>query len=311
MSLSTRDLKRRMRSVRNTGQLTRAMEAVAATKMRKAQAVALLTRPYGRKVVEVLGRLLEGGPLEHWLVEPRSVERLALVLITSDKGLCGVLNYNVLGQLERFLEAHRSLLAEGRCHFIPVGLYGARYLKRRGYPIAQEFSGVGQTARLADVEPLANFLLERYRAGQYDAVFAVYTDFVSTLKQAAVLRKILPLAPGALAAAVEGIPRKEASPALSEPPVAAGPYRYEYRFEPSPREVLEMLLPALFRTRLYQIILEANASEHSARMVAMKNASENAAELLDHLRLSLNKARQSGITREIAEITAGAAALEI
>ncbi len=309
---SIRDLKRRMKSVQNTGKITRAMEAVAATKMRKAQHVALAARPYSQKALEILGRVSDKTEGMHWLLERRPIRRIALVLVTSDKGLCGILNHNVLRRLEEFIEAHREIIREGGCDFIAVGLYGARHLKRRGYMAVKEFAGVGDFARLEESRPIADFLLEAWRDGVYDEVFAIHTDFISTLKQRAVLRMILPLTKEAIEEIATGVNER----LTGHEARSVGTKRersnffYEYKLEPSPQEVLEMLLPALARVRIHQIILESNASEHSARMLAMKNASDNAEELLDNLRLSFNKARQAGITREIAEITAGAAALE-
>lgn len=307
--------------MQNTGKITRAMEAVAATKMRKAQQVALAARPYAEKALELLGRLSGKIEVAHWLLEKRPIERILLVLVTSDKGLCGVLNNNAIRRFETFVKSHADAVRESRCDFVTVGNYGARYLKRRGYALAKEFVSIGDIARLAESQPVSDFVLEGWRARRYDKVFAVYTNFISTLKQSATLQDILPLTKEGIGEIAGGMTSDRAQ-ASSFPSTDSGSraksmgkphtsgFRYEYKFEPSPGEILETLLPALLRVRIYQAILESNASEHSARMVAMKNASDNAEELLEELRLFYNKARQTGITREIAEISAGAAALE-
>jgi len=308
MAYSLRDIKRRMRSVKNTGQITRAMEAVAATKMRRAQQVALAARPYAVKALELLSRVSEKTELTHWLLEQRPERRITVMLVTSDKGLCGVLNMNVLRMFERFAAEHREMFEGGKCDIVALGRYGARYARRRGYGIAREYEGVGDYATLEQSKPVSDFLLEQYRAKQCDAAYVLYTDFISTLKQSAVIKKMLPLSKEQLEEIAAGVNTKNQKPTLRENSGSA--FSYIYMLEPTPAEVLESLLPALVRVRMHQIILESNASEHSARMLAMKNASDNAEELFGELRLTYNKVRQAGITRELAEITAGAAALE-
>ncbi|MDO8557798.1 MAG: ATP synthase F1 subunit gamma, partial [bacterium] len=290
-----------------------------ATKMRKAQHVALAARPYAVHALGLLRRVSHKTEFAHWLLEQRSTRRIALILVTSDKGLCGILNHNVLRRLEEFIEERRDIVREGHCDFISVGLYGARHLKRRGYAVIKEFAGIGDYAKLQESSPIADFLLTSWRDSIYDEVFCIYTDFVSTLRQTAVLRQVLPLTKKALEEIAGGVSERIMDHPVStllggsgieEAKEEGARFFYEYKLEPSPEEVLETLLPALVRVRIHQIILESNASEHSARMLAMKNASDNAKELLEELHLSFNKARQASITREIAEITSGAAALE-
>src|SRR3989338_2746455 len=193
MAYSLRDIKRRMRSVKNTGQITRAMEAVAATKMRKAQQVALAARPYAVKALELLSRVSDKTEFTHWLLERRTQERIVVILVTSDKGLCGVLNMNVLRAFERFVHEHREWFENDRCDIVALGRYGARYARRRGYNVAREYEGVGDYAKLEESQPVSGLILEQYRAKQCDAVYAIYTDFISTLKQLAVIKKVLPL----------------------------------------------------------------------------------------------------------------------
>lgn len=312
---SIRDIKRRMRSVANTGKITRAMEAVSATKMRKAQAVALAARPYAAKALELLEHVSEKTNAQHWLLNARPIEKIAVVLVTSDKGLCGVLNANVLRKFESFIEktaeGHTShVVTPPRRHpyaffdIISVGRFGASYARRRGYGVVKEFEGIGDIATLGASTPISQYVLRAYEFKQYDAVYAIYANFKSVLKQESVVRQLLPLTKEALREMVRGISSKAV---IGNPKSAQ--YAHEYKFEPSPDEILNTLLPVLVEAQLYHVLLEANASEHSARMIAMKNASENAKELLETLRLTYNNARQAGITREIAEITGGAAAL--
>lgn len=303
---SLRDIRRRMKSVANTGKVTKAMEAVSATKMRKAQHVALAARPYAAKALELLENLSERTEKKPWLMEARTVKRAALLLVTSDKGLCGVLNANVVRAFEKFTREHHVWFAEHACEIIAVGKFGATFAKRKGYAVRNEYAGVGDIVSLEASKPISSFVLHGYENKEFDILYAVYSNFVSTLRQEVVVRQILPLTEASLREMVGGISTR---PIVHDPRPAM--YRYEYRFEPSSQELLEPLLVTLLEVNMYHMLLEANASEHSARMIAMKNASENAEELLDGLRLSFNKARQAGITREIAEITGGTVALEV
>ncbi|MDP3963653.1 MAG: ATP synthase F1 subunit gamma [bacterium] len=306
---SIRDIKRRMRSVANTGKITRAMEAVSATKMRKAQAVAFAARPYAVHALKLLQKLSGASSVSHWLLEERPRKKIAIMLVTSDKGLCGVLNANVIRKFEKILpelvEGHSDHSATPP-DIITIGRFGAKYITRHiGKPI-KEFEGIGDIVGIEESRPVSRFLLHAYQFKHYDAVYAVYANFISVLKQESVMRQLLPLTKERLREMAMGIVLRSAK----EDSATGTKYQYEYKLEPNPNEILDLLLPALVEAEAYHVLLEANASEHSARMIAMKNASDNAKDLLEALQLSYNKVRQAGITREIAEITGGAAALE-
>ncbi len=286
---STRDIKRRQRSVKNTGQVTRAMQMVAASKMRKSQLVALQSRPYAQKAIEILASIKQRQPdLKNIFLDgPNGGKALALI-VTSDKGLCGGLNSSVLRECADISEVELVL----------VGVKSKPYFDRRNMPIQRTFKGAGDYVEMEQIKPIADFIQEKYKTGAYSKVIAVYTEFISTLKQKVTRQQILPI--------VYSPPRQYGGQAYEGGERGGSK---EYVFEPSPEAVLETLIPQLLAIYIYHIILESNASEHSARMVAMKNATDSAERILGELTLSYNKARQAGITREITEITAGVEAL--
>jgi len=298
--------------VRNTAQITKAMEVVSATKMRRSQEFALRARPYAAASLEMLQNLLGRTPdnLLPPLLKVRTVRHSVLVAVTSDKGLAGAFNANSIKKAEAWIDERRSLQAS--YSLITVGKKAKDYFERRGLPIAESFWKFGDYTTLDETAPVAETLLTGFLNNSWDEVWAVYTNFRTTLLQEAVVKKILPATREGLEEAVRSIlPERGrfASPVTSyQLPVTR--YNYEYKFEPSPQEILQALVPQLIRMHIHHIILESNASEHSARMVAMKNASDNANELISDLTLLFNKERQAGITRELTEITAGREALE-
>jgi len=307
---NTRDIKRRQRSVKNTGQVTKAMQMVAASKMRKSQLVTLQSRPYAEKAISVLTHIKQrqpdiqniflNGPSLKRSEEVKPLQTLALI-VTSDKGLCGGLNSSVLKECANISEAELIL----------VGTKSKSHFEKLGLPILEVFKGAGDYVELEQVKPIAAFIREKYKTGDYSKVIAVYTEFISTLKQKVTRRQILPITPydPLPSTAAEGLPLRKGE--NNSPPYEGGAWGgSEYIFEPSPEALLDTLIPFLLDIHIYHIILESNASEHSARMVAMKNATDNAERMLGELTLSYNKARQSGITREITEITAGVEALK-
>lgn len=302
----TKDVKRRMRSVKNTAQITKAMEVVSATKMRKAQEFALNARPYAAASLEMLENLLARTPVLPPLLRSRAIKNTILVVITSDKGLAGAFNANVLRKAEAWVSQQESLGASYA--LITVGKKAKEFFERRAKPIAHSFWGYGDFRQLGETLPVANLILDGFAEQKWDRVDAVYTNFRTTLIQETALRKMLPVSREGIREAVRGIlpERGRYSQGDRESMIE---YNYEYKFEPSPQEILEVLVPSLLRMRIHHIILESNASEHSSRMVAMKSASDNAGELVDALQLMFNKARQADITREIVEITAGREAL--
>jgi F-type H+-transporting ATPase subunit gamma len=278
---SQREIRRRIAAVKNIKQITRAMQFVAASKLKRAQDATLAARPYSEKLDEVLSDLaavLTGE--DHPLLAQREGGKRLIVLITTDRPLSGPLNTNIVRFVARDIVDHPGDLA-----VITVGRKGRDAMRRTGVPLEAHFATFGDRPTFADVLPLARLVTDDFLAGTYGRVDIVYSLFVSTLVQRPTLLTILPIQP---AEDTEGIPGNQ------------------FIFEPSASAVLEQLLPRYVATRMFQAVLEAKASEESSRMVAMKNATENAEELIEDLTLSYNKVRQANITREMIEIASGA-----
>ncbi len=280
---SQRDIRRRIGAVKNIKQITRAMQFVAASKLRRAQEATLAARPYAEKLDEVLADLAavldaDDHPL---LGEPSAGTRL-FVVVTTDRGLAGPLNTNTVRfALKEIVEQERDLSV------VTVGRKGRDALRRARVPIEAHFNGFGDRPSFADVVPLTRLVTDDFLGGRYGRIDLVYPRFVSTLVQRPVVEQILPIRP---ARDTDGIPGNQ------------------FIFEPNPATVLRELLPRYVATRVFQAILETTASEWSSKMVAMKNATENADELIEDLTLSYNKVRQGNITREMIEIATGARA---
>jgi F-type H+-transporting ATPase subunit gamma len=280
---SQRDIRRRITASRNIRQITRAMQFVALSKLRRAQESTLAARPYSDLLDEIIGDLAAvlGGD-EHPLLSRRPEGKRLIVLITSDRGLAGALSSNAVR-----VAAGEIVEAQGDLDLITVGRKGRDAMRRSRVPIIAHFSAYGDRPRFEDVLPLARLIGDEYEAGTYNQVDVVYSRFVSTLVQKADKVQLLPIRPTSRTRGILGS---------------------QFIFEPAPGRVLDELLPRYIGTRLYQTALESSASFFSAQMVAMKNATENADELIDDLTLSYNKARQATITRELIEIASGAQA---
>jgi F-type H+-transporting ATPase subunit gamma len=280
---SQRDIRRRIRDVGRIKQITRAMQFVAASKLKRAQDSTLAARPYSEKIDEVLADLAAVlGTDEHPLLATRDGGKRLLVLITSDRGLAGPLNTNTIRFAARAITEH-----VGDLSVVSVGRKGRDAMRRARVPLEAHFAGFGDRPTFADVIPLARLVTDGFVEGEFGRIDLVYPRFVSTLVQRPTVETLLPIRP---AADTEGIPGNQ------------------FIFEPGPAEVLEQLLPRYVATRLFQAILEAKASEESSRMVAMKNATENADDLIAEYTLAYNKVRQANITREMIEIATGAQA---
>jgi F-type H+-transporting ATPase subunit gamma len=310
---SAQNLKRRMKSVQNIGQITKAMELVEATKMRRSQELALHSRPYAYAALELLGTLSAMKDVEMpELLRERPVARTAFLLMTSDRGLAGSFNSAVFRAFEHFTKEQGIDPADtSKYSFIAVGQKAKAYCERRKFDLAASFVRTGDLTTFREAEPVADALIEGYLAHAFDKVTAFFTTFVTALRQDAIRRDFLPVSYASIKQSIEDtIPRagRYAEYARSEAFLEAG--KKDHLIEPSPEEVLAELAPALLKTRVYHAILEANASEHSARRVAMKNASDNAADLSDSLTITYNKSRQAAITNQIIEVTSGAQALE-
>ncbi|MBI2175226.1 MAG: ATP synthase F1 subunit gamma [Parcubacteria group bacterium] len=303
--MALRDVQLRIRSVRNTAQITKAMEVVSATKMRRSQEIAIAGRPYALAALDMLKNITSRTPVAHPLFLPRETGRTLMVLVTSDKGLAGAFNANVLRLAADWQKTQQEVPA-----YVAVGKKAREYLQRREAELLRSFSGFGDFISRKDTASLSDFLLEQFRAQPWKKVLLCYTNFRTTLKQEPHISEVLPLQPEALAETIRHILPEYGRYAEEEKGALETRYSYEYRFEPSPEAVLGRLVPTLFAIQLHHIVLESNASEHSARMVAMKNASDNAQELVDKLSVSYNKARQAGITKELTELAAGQEAVQ-
>jgi F-type H+-transporting ATPase subunit gamma len=279
------------------------MQMVAASKMRKSQETALMARPYAQAALKLLENVSESvEPKQHSLLENRDVKNVCILVVSSDKGLCGGLNSNVIRETLKIMEQHKSK----NISLITVGKKAENYF-RKTKKISASFSGFGDTIELKETLPLSRVLLDDFTSNKYDKIVAVYTNFVSTLKQEAKVKKLLPITKRSIEETIEEIEDMAIKNNNGEKNGGNG---IEYKFEPSADEVLCRLLPNLVETQVYHIVLESNASEHSARMVAMKSATDNAREILGDLKLSYNYIRQQKITQEISEISAGVAAQE-
>jgi F-type H+-transporting ATPase subunit gamma len=283
---STREIRRRIRSVKNTSQITKAMEMVSAVKMRRAQELVTASRPYAEKMSELIGGLarltLDAESIDPLLVQ-RPVARVGLILVTADRGLCGSLNANAIRT------AARAIVEAGvPVDALAIGRRGRDWLARHGANLIAEATGLTERPTVANVLPITRVALDGYRSGRFDQVSIVYNRYLSTTRQEVVRRQIMPVIP----------------------PADGAPGLIDYILEPSAEAVLSTLLPRYVETEVYQAVLDAVASEHSARMLAMHNATQNAREVVQELTLSYNKARQASITTEILEIAAGAEALK-
>jgi F-type H+-transporting ATPase subunit gamma len=292
---SVQDIKRRIRSVRNTRKITRAMELVAAAKLRRAQARIEAMRPYAetmRELIAGVGRASSSVRLP--LLEQREqVSSVLLVPLTGDRGLAGAFNAQIL---RRALAVERRLVADGTTvRWLAVGKKGRSTLTFRKKDLAGEFVGFTDRPTYADAQAIAHRAAELFTEGEVDRVVVVYNTFVSALTQQVTEQDLLPISPDIL----ETDEQERADDAM----------RGDFIFEPEPEEILERLLPVYLETQLYRALLESTASEQGARMTAMRNASKNAAELIDRLTLQMNRARQAEITQEILEVVAGAEAL--
>jgi F-type H+-transporting ATPase subunit gamma len=280
---SQRDIRRRIGAVKNIQQITRAFQFIAASRLRRAQEATLSARPYSEKIDEVLSDLAAVlGAEDHPLLAGRSGGERLILLFTTDRGLAGPLNTNTIRFASREITEHAGDLA-----VVTIGRKGRDAMRRARVPIEAHFAGFGDKPTFADILPLARLVTEDFLSGDYGRIDLLFTRFVSTLSQRQVLEPLLPVKP---AEDTDGIPGNQ------------------FIFEPSAGAVLEQLVPRYVATRIFQAVLESKASEESSRMVAMKNATDNADELIDDYTLAYNKVRQSNITREMIEISTGARA---
>jgi len=281
---SARDLRRRIKSIKSTQQITKAMKMVAAAKLRRAQEAVESARPFALKIKDVLSRVAAAsGGASHPLLEVREVKRTAYVVITADRGLCGGFNANILRR------AAGEVRDINNPAIVAVGRKSRDYFTRRGFDVAASYVRLGETIQFSQAKEIAKFVMDKYMAGEFDEVYLVFSEFINVLTQRPTKVKLLP---------VETPAEEKKGPGV------------EYIFEPSAESVLASLLPTYVETTVFRAMLEAKAGEQGARMTAMDSATKNAKELIHKLTLSLNRARQAAITKEISEIVGGAAALE-
>ena len=289
MAANTRDIRRRIKSIKNTAQITKAMQMVAAAKMRKAQAAALAGRPYADLINRVLVSVSKRTDVSvHPLLDVREVQRELVIVVSTDKGLCGALNTNLLREVNRFDPA--------KTEFVSAGRKAQQHLVRAKRNLVADFP-VKAAPTFLDTKVVSKYAIERFLAGEVDKVTVVFTQFLNTLMQKPVVQTLLPISPIDLPAG--------ATVSLAHVDEEEG----EYLYEPNPTEVLSGILPHYVHYQIYEMVLDARASEHSARMVAMKSATDNAKQLIKDLTLEYNKVRQASITTELLEISTAQMAL--
>lgn len=310
-----RDIKRRIGSVQNIQQITKAMELVSATKLRRAQQTVETARPYAEKLHEVLDRLITANrgaegrrrKTQHPLLLGRAVEKVCYVLITGDRGLAGAYNANVIRLAEQ------TLAEEQRPYeVITIGRKGNEHLRRRGYEIYQDYVGIGDDVHFNHARDLSKALVELYTSGTFDEIKFVYTRFLTAGSQRPEVESLLPLRALAEEAAEDISEADDAfgAAAAADVELTESEEGVQYIYEPSADEVLNLLLPRHVDMQVFSMLVEAKASEHASRMRAMRSASDNAGEMIRTLTLSFNRARQAAITKEISEIVGGAEALQ-
>lgn len=281
---ATLELRRRIRSIRSTRQITKAMELVAASKMRRATEATLASRPYTERSQAILQDLLNSDvPLVHPLLAERPVQKILVLAISSDRGLAGMYNSAVVKKAAQFAQENKAKDVS----FIAIGRKVSEGLAHLKLPVLQSYPSFGKAPHPEELYPIQAYVIEAFTKEQFDAVYVIYTQFFSMLRQEAQLVPLLPLHI-----------RREA--AIQE---------QEFVYEPGPSNVLNTVLPRLIEAEIYQMVVESLASEQAARRIAMKNATDNAGDLLDDLTLTFNGIRQGAITQELAEISSGSAAL--
>ncbi|KXW55906.1 F0F1 ATP synthase subunit gamma [Ferrovum sp. PN-J185] len=289
----SKEIRMKIKSVQNTRKITKAMEMVAASKMRKAQDRMRATRPYGEKIRQVAAHLSTAHPeYQHpYLVQREKVKSVGFILVSSDKGLCGGLNTNVLRQLTQAMKKWENQGAS--IELVTIGNKGLSFMQRMGGNVIAQVTQLGDTPHLEKLIGPVKVMLDRYTNGEIDAVYIAYNRFINTMKQEPTIEPLLPLAKGE----------------LKENENQVNSAAWDYIYEPDPKAVIDELMVRYVEALVYQAVTENIASEQSARMVAMKAASDNAGNVIGELQLIYNKSRQAAITKELSEIVGGAAAV--
>lgn len=316
---SGKEIQRRIKSIKNTGKITRAMEMVSAAKMRKATESVLQIRPYAKSAWNILTNLARSfDRAESKLLEVREVENVLVIAITSNRGLCGSFNSQVMRRIKDQIDNPESLKVnrigkkkvepkdlkkELNVDFVTIGKKGESFISKMDKNIIASFPNLMHSPSTEEMRPLSSLIIEDYKEEKYDKVVIAYTDYISVIKQEPKIRQLLPISKIDLEKQIVEMDNLAEEYDLDEP-------KFEYKVEPSPSEVLHEIFPRLIEMQIYHSILESNASKESARMMAMRNATEAANEMGEDLTLAYNRIRQAKITQEIAEISAGSAAVE-
>lgn len=325
MPVNSKAIKLRIRSVNNTKKITKAMEMVSAAKMRRAVDATLRTRPYAALAHTLMQKLSKTEAADLPLLSVRPVKKMLVIFIASNRGLCGSFNSNIMKKMAKVLADKANVAthripgfedvrpaADVQIDMIGIGRKSVTFAKRQGLPLTSVYENLGERPQFEDVLPICRAAIDGYVRGEYDKVIVAYTDFKSSLVQEPKVRQILPISEHDLEkmeGTIEAVAEHKGTPEGDEDIVAETFVADDYVYEPDAASILTNILPRLVEVQVYQAVLESAASEHSARMVAMKNASSAASDMIRELNLSYNKARQAGITQEISEIVGGAAAL--
>ena len=309
---STRIIKRRIKSSKNIAQITKAMEMVSASKMKKAQQMALSSRPYSEKMADIITSLAKVAQdhVDHFLLKDPRVGwpeeepfNILVILLSTDKSLCGGLNSNLFRGLERWLKdlkANYSLPPRTKLNFVTIGKKAKEHVIKSNHLLMAEYPQMGDKPHFQDIVPVSNMVIDGFKKKEIQMSFTVYMKFLSTISQELAVKQLLPIQTDVIEA--------EATSDDSPPPTKE--FQEDYLFEPSPNEIFKTLLPEYIELQLYHVLLESLASEHSARMVAMKNANENAQDIVSDLSLEYNQLRQTKITNELLDVVGARMALE-
>ncbi len=291
----TREIKRRIKSIQSTKKITRAMQMISAAKMRKAQAAVLSSRTYSDLAWQIVKNLSSKvDPKYHALLSNEDKnKKVGVILVSSNRGFIGGFNTNLINAVKKHLKENGES-GEVMADVISMGKKGREAMIKLGYSIFADFPKVDRTIRLQEIFPVSKLIVDEYLKGNYGKILVAYMHFNSTISQKPVIKQLLPLQPAGHEDLPEHLHKKN----------------YEYTFEPDPQQVLDYLLPRIIESQVYQAVLESDASEHSSRMIMMKNATDAASDLVADLTLTYNQLRQANITKELAEITAGRISLE-
>ncbi|MBN8833486.1 MAG: ATP synthase F1 subunit gamma [Niastella sp. SCN 39-18] len=292
MSGALKEVRNRIKSVQSTQQITKAMKMVSAAKLRRAQDAITQMRPYAQKLQEMMSNIISSadGNMALDLAAERPVQKALIIVVTSDRGLCGGYNSNLIKLAKSLInDKFPAQFAAGNVHILPIGKKGYESFTKSGFTVLNEYWNIFQELSFDKVQVAAQYAMDAFASGQYDAVEMVYSEFKNAATQRFAIEQFLP------------VPKAE---------IKQGSKKSDFIFEPDKETLIAELMPKILNTQLYKAVLDANASEHGARMTAMDKASENANELLKSLKISYNRARQAAITTELTEIVSGAAALQ-